>query len=211
MVANPNYSGPNKPIAPTLIFKWADTAAKRLQDLQAGTVDGIDNVGPDDFATVQGDSSLQLLKRDAFSTLYLGFNIDDAPWNNEAVRQAIAMGIDRKRIVDLFYPPGSTVADYFTPCSVPGGCEGDAWYAFNKDAAIAALKAANFDFSKTYDLLLPPEGPRLLPEPAGHRDRDPGAVQGPRDQHQDPHRGQRHLPHQLEQGPVLAVPARLGR
>ena len=52
MVANPNYTGPNKPIAPTLIFKWADTAEKRLQDLQAGTVDGIDNVAPDDFDTV---------------------------------------------------------------------------------------------------------------------------------------------------------------
>ena len=77
MVANPNYTGPNKPIAPTLIFKWADTAEKRLQDLQAGTVDGMDNVAPDDFDTVTNDSTLQLLKRDAFSTLYLGFNVDE--------------------------------------------------------------------------------------------------------------------------------------
>ena len=29
------------------------------------------------------------------------------------------MGIDRKRIVDNFYPAGSTVADYFTPCDDP--------------------------------------------------------------------------------------------
>ena len=165
MVANPNYTGPNKPIAPTLIFKWADTAEKRLQDLQAGTVDGMDNVAPDDFDTVTNDTSLQLLKRDAFSTLYLGFNVDDAPWNNEAVRQAIAQGIDRKRILDLFDAPGSTVADYFTPCSVAGGCEGDAWYAYNKDAAIAALKAANFDFSKTYDLYFRPKVRQYFPNP----------------------------------------------
>ena len=59
--------------------------------------------------------------------------------------------------------------------------------------------------------VLPPEGSPVLPEPAGHRHRDPGPVQGPRDQPQDPHRGQRHLPDQLEQGPVLAVPPRLGR
>ena len=154
LIANPNYWGPDKPIAQTLIFKWADTAEKRLQDLQAGngTADGIDNVAPDDFATVKADPNLQLINRDAFTILYLGFNVDKAPWNNEKVRQAIAQGIDRKRINDTFDPPGSEVADFFTPCSVPGGCEGDKWYDYNKATAIQMLKDANFDFSKTYDL-----------------------------------------------------------
>ena len=36
------------------------------------------------------------------------------------------MGIDRQRIVDTFYPPGSSVATHFTPCDIPGGCTGDA-------------------------------------------------------------------------------------
>ena len=165
MVANPNYTGPNKPIAPTLIFKWADTAEKRLQDLQAGTVDGMDNVAPTDFDTATKDSSLQLLSVTRSATLYLGFNVDQAPWNNEAVRQAIAQGIDRKRILDLFNAPGSTAADYFTPCSVAGGCEGDPWYAYNKSAAIAALKAANFDFSKSYDLYFRPKVRQYFPNP----------------------------------------------
>ena len=55
---------------------------------------------------------------------YLGFNNTFKPWDNEKVRQAIAMGIDRKRIVDNFYPAGSEVADYFTPCAIPNGCVG---------------------------------------------------------------------------------------
>ena len=45
------------------------------------------------------------------------------------------MGIDRKRIVDNFYPPGSTVADHFTPCAIPNGCVGDPWYDFDAAAA----------------------------------------------------------------------------
>jgi ABC-type transport system substrate-binding protein len=126
MVANPDYWGDTKAISPTLIFKWGDTAEKRLQDLQAGpeTATGIDNVAPADFAAVKSNAALQLLPRDAFTILYLGFNVDMAPWNNEAVRQALAIGIDRKRINDTFNPAGSTVADYFTPCSVAGGCDG---------------------------------------------------------------------------------------
>ena len=167
--ANPNYWGSDKPIARTLIFKWADTAEKRLQDLQAGptTADGIDNVAPDDFDTVKNDPNLQLLNRDAFTILYLGFNVDQAPWNNEKVRQAIAMGIDRQRINDLFNPPGSGVADYFTPCNVAGGCEGDPWYGYDKATAVQMLKDANFDFSKKYDLYFRPKVRGYFANPPG--------------------------------------------
>jgi peptide/nickel transport system substrate-binding protein len=165
--ANPNYWGDAKPIAQTLIFRWGDTAEKRLQDLQGGDIDGIDNVAPDDFATVTADSSLKLINREAFTILYLGFNVDDPPWDNEAVRQAIAMGVDRKQITDTFNPPGDEVADYFTPCSVAGACEGDPWYAFDRPKAIQMLKDANFDFTKTYDLYFRPKVRGYFPNPPG--------------------------------------------
>ena len=38
----------------TLVFRWSTEAAQRLLELQSGTVDGIDNLGPADFATVEG-------------------------------------------------------------------------------------------------------------------------------------------------------------
>ncbi len=166
LTANPNYWG-TKAIAQTLIFKWSDTAAQRLQELQSGAADGIDNVGTDDYATVQADSTLSLVNRDAFTVAYLGFNVNDPPWDNEKVREAIAMGIDRKRINDTFDPPGSLVADYFAPCSVPGGCEGDKWYDYNPDQAKQMLKDANFDFSKTYDFYFRPKVRGYLPNPPG--------------------------------------------
>ena len=43
------------------IIRWSTEAAQRLVELQSGTVDGIDNVGPTDFATVEGDADLQLI------------------------------------------------------------------------------------------------------------------------------------------------------
>ena len=73
-----------------------------------------------------------------------GFDNSKNPLANEKVRQAIAMGIDRKRIVDQFYPPGSSVADYFTPCSIPNGCVGDPWYTFDAAAAKALLTEAGY-------------------------------------------------------------------
>jgi peptide/nickel transport system substrate-binding protein len=142
-VPNPNFRGePAK--SPTLVFKWSSEAAQRLLELQSGTVDGIDNVGPNDFTVVENDPNLQLLPREALSTFYVGMNNTYPPFDNEKVRQAIAMGIDRQRIVDNFYPAGSSVAEYFTPCSLPGGCVGDPWYKFDVEAAKALLAEAGF-------------------------------------------------------------------
>lgn len=162
--ANPNYWG-DKPKAATVVVKWSKEAAQRLQELTAGTVDGIDNLGTDDFAAVQGNPDLQLLPREALNILYLGFNVNQAPWSNEKVRQAIAMGIDRKRIADNFYPSGSEAADFFTPCAIPLACGGDKWYGFDKAAAKKALQDAGFDFSKKYPFHYRTKSRSYLPSP----------------------------------------------
>jgi peptide/nickel transport system substrate-binding protein len=140
---NPNYWG-EPAEAETLVFRWSAESAARLLELQSGTVDGIDNVGPEDFDTVRGDANLALVERPALNVFYVGMTNTFAPFDNQGVRQAIAMGIDRQRIVDNFYPAGSEVASHFTPCAIPNGCTGDAWYDFDVDAAKAALAEAGF-------------------------------------------------------------------
>ena len=142
-VRNENYWG-ELAIEPTLVFRWSSEAAQRLLELQSGTVDGIDNVGPDDFPVVESDPNLELIVRPPLNTFYVGMNNTYPPFDDERVRQAIAMGIDRQRIVDNFMPPGSEVASHFTPCSIPGGCEGEEWYEFDPEAARALLAEAGY-------------------------------------------------------------------
>lgn len=140
---NEAYWG-EKAKAATLVFRWSPEAAARLLELQSGTVDGIDNPAPDDFATIAEDANLQLIERPALNVFYVGMNNTYEPFNNELVRQAIAMGIDRQRIVDNFYPAGSEVASHFTPCAIPNGCAGDSWYEFNPEKARELLAEAGF-------------------------------------------------------------------
>ena len=124
--ANPNYwDAANAAKTPGLEFRWSAEAAQRLIELNSGNVDGMDNPGTDDIATIQGDDALKFNVREPLNTSFLGFNTTVKPWTNEKIRQAIAQGIDRQRIVDNFYPEGSEVASHFTPCNVPFGCEGD--------------------------------------------------------------------------------------
>jgi peptide/nickel transport system substrate-binding protein len=130
--------------AETVTLRWLTEGAARLQELQAGTADFITNVSPADYATVEGDANLQLIPQDNPNVFYVGFTNTFAPFDNPMVRQAIAMGIDRQRIVDNFYPAGSEVASHFTPCAIANGCEGDAWYEFDPEAARALLAEAGY-------------------------------------------------------------------
>jgi len=165
LVANPNYWG-DKPHQSTLIFRWSDQSAQRLLELQSGTVDGIDNPAPEDMATIQANSSLNLLPRSALNIFYIGFNHNIKPFDNVAVRQAFAQAIDRANIVQQFYPPNSTVANTFVPDSFnPGFTPGFQWYTYDPTAAKAALTAAGFDFNQTIPLTYRNVTRSYLPSP----------------------------------------------
>jgi ABC-type transport system substrate-binding protein len=141
-----------KPAYDTLVFRWATEGAQRLLELQSGTVDQITNLSPDDYDTVKNDPNLTFLPVANPNVLYLGMVnvIDPLGERNESIfsdiriRQAIAMGIDRQRIVDNFYAEGATVPSHFTPCSLPNGCVGDSWYDFDPVAAKQLLADAGY-------------------------------------------------------------------
>ncbi|MEN8240635.1 MAG: ABC transporter substrate-binding protein [Chloroflexota bacterium] len=132
------------PAAQTAVLRWNQEGAARLLELQAGTVDMITNLSVADFAVVENDPNLVLLPDLNPNIVYIGFTNTFAPFDNVDVRTAVAMGIDRQRIVDNFYPDGSEVASHFTPCSIPGGCEGESWYEFDAEAANTMLDEAGF-------------------------------------------------------------------
>jgi ABC-type transport system substrate-binding protein len=132
------------PAINTVTLRWLTEGTSRLQELQAGTADYVTNISTSDYATVLGDPNLQLINQDNPNVFYIGFTNTAAPFDNVQVRQAIAMGVDRQRIVDNFYPAGSEVASHFTPCGIPNGCEGDDWYEFDPEAARALLADAGY-------------------------------------------------------------------
>jgi ABC-type transport system substrate-binding protein len=148
---NDDYWGDTAPFE-TLVYRWATEGAARLLELQAGTVDMITLPSPDDRQGIADDPDLELVPQANPNTLYLAMvNVvdplgerTDSIFADLNIRKAIAMGVDRQRIVDNFYPEGSEVASHFTPCSLPNGCEGEAWYDFDPEAARALLAEAGF-------------------------------------------------------------------
>jgi ABC-type transport system substrate-binding protein len=165
LTKNPDYWG-DPAIAETLVFRWSTEAAQRLVELQAGSVDGIDNIGPEDFATVANDPNLQLIERPALNIFYIGFNNTFPPLDNEQVRQALAMAIDKQRIVDNFYPAGSSTAEQFLPAAIPGYAPAATWWEYNLQTARDMLAAAGFPDGFDIELSYRDVVRGYLPQPA---------------------------------------------
>ena len=131
------------PFVPNAVLRWAAESGARLQALQGGDVTGITLVGPNDFDTVRNDAELQLSlppPGENLNTLFLGFNHDIEPWTDVNVRRAVALAVDRQRLVDNFYPDGSEIATHFTPCAIEFACEGDPWFETGTEAARAEAR-----------------------------------------------------------------------
>lgn len=144
MEAYDGYWG-EKAKTPNLIFRWSEQSAQRLLELQAGTVDGIDNPGPDDIASIEVDANLALYPRNGFNIFYIGFNHDIAPFDNLLVRQAITYAIDRERIVEQYYPVGSSVSNSFVPAFVHPGASPDVlWWEYDPAKAKELLAEAGY-------------------------------------------------------------------
>ena len=166
LARNDAYRG-QKAANERVVVRWHDEAAQRVVTLQGATVDGIDQVDAAGVVTVTGDVSLKLEPRAGLNVFYIGFTNTFAPFDNERVRRAIAMGIDRQRIVDTYFPPGSEVASHYTPCAIPHGCTGDPWYEYDPIQAKELLAAAGypngFDTTIQYRETRRP----YLPDPTG--------------------------------------------
>jgi len=142
--ANPDYWG-EKAKTKNLIFRWSEQSAQRLLELQSGAVNGIDNPGPDDIASIEADPNLKLYPRNGFNIFYIGFTNTIPPFDNLTVRQAITYAIDRQRIVEQYYPVGSSVSDSFVPSFVhPGASPNIPWWPYDPEKAKELLVEAGY-------------------------------------------------------------------
>jgi ABC-type transport system substrate-binding protein len=158
----------DKAVAAKAVLRWGAESAQRLNELRSGNIEGMTLVGANDFDAVANDSTLQLSSPPAgtnLNTFYLGMNHDKAPWDNDLVRQAVSYAINKQRLIDNFYPPGSEVAKYFTPCALEYACEGDPFPDYDPQKARDLLTQAGFPNGLTTKLQYRPAVRGYLPQP----------------------------------------------
>ncbi|MEH7239123.1 glutathione ABC transporter substrate-binding protein [Bacillus sp. JJ1562] len=95
---NQDYWG-EKAKADTLTFKVVPDQSTRVAMLETGEAHAL-LLGSSDVARVEAMQGIELDRVSSTRMDYLGFNMQKAPFDNEKVRQAIAMAINKEDIVD---------------------------------------------------------------------------------------------------------------
>jgi peptide/nickel transport system substrate-binding protein len=138
--ANPDYWGDKAKTETVIIRTISDTRA-RVQELEAGSIDGFDLVGPGDVKALQ-DKGYQIQNRPAFNILYLAFNQASPALKKLKVRQALNHAIDKEAVLKSSLPPGSKAATQFMPDLVNGYNPSVPTYDYDVTKAKALLKEA---------------------------------------------------------------------
>ncbi|HET8868449.1 MAG TPA: ABC transporter substrate-binding protein [Agrococcus sp.] len=141
--AYPEYWGEQGQVQ-EVIFRVIDDPTARRQALEAGDIDGYDLVAPADTAALE-EAGFNVMQRDPFTVLYLGFNHQVEELQDPLVREAIAHAIDRDALVTQVLPEGTETATQFIPPVVNGYNEDITTYEYDPERARELLAEAGYE------------------------------------------------------------------
>lgn len=120
--ANPAWWG-GRPKVDRVVLTVVPDLRSMYARLEAGQVDGIDNVAAKDVVRARGNRDLTVHQVDAgLSICYLALHHGRAPFDDVRVRRAVALAVDKPRIVATAYEGLATPL----ATAVPPGIEGSA-------------------------------------------------------------------------------------
>jgi peptide/nickel transport system substrate-binding protein len=143
LARNPGYWG-EPPALERLTYRVIKEAPARFLELQAGTIDGADNLSPDDIPLAQAAPGIDVYMRPPFNVGFLGINRAHAPFDDARVRQAIALAVDQETLVQALYPPTAQAAVQFVPPGIFGHTEGLEGWPHDPERARALLVEAGY-------------------------------------------------------------------
>lgn len=127
-----------------VVFRGIESAATRLAELEAGTIDIAVNLSPEDLPLVEGNADVVPAFAEADLRIgYVGMHQANPPFDDVRVRQAVAYAIDKDAIVEAFYGELGAVAAEFVPPTLLGRGGFDA-YPYDPERARALLAEAGF-------------------------------------------------------------------
>lgn len=112
---NANYWRSGEPYLDQLtVIDFSDNTSQ-VNALLSGQVDAIDSVPLNNTTTIQGRPNLKLLKASGGYYQPIVMRVDQAPYNNVQVRQALRLLVDRPQMISLAYNGFGTVGNDM-PC-----------------------------------------------------------------------------------------------
>lgn len=161
---NTDYWGEG-PKLDKLIFRTIPDNSARLMELQAGTIDIMIGLSPQDVQIVKDDQNLQLLLRPSMNVGYLAMNMMKEPFDNPLVRKAINHAVDKKALIDAFYAGLAKPAKNPLPPSLWGYNDEIKDYEYDPAKAKALLAEAGYPNGFKTELWAMPVARPYMPQP----------------------------------------------
>jgi peptide/nickel transport system substrate-binding protein len=144
LVRNENYWGEIPGNIDTIIFRVIPDNAARFAALQAGEIDGTEQLNVEDLDAVEASDDMYLDWRGPLTAMYLAFNYRIQEFRDPLVREAISIAMNRQELADAFWPPGAIVANGFIPPSLWGFNPDIPVDEYNPDRAKELLAEAGY-------------------------------------------------------------------
>lgn len=145
---NPDYFVEGLPYLDGIVYELGADPEVSLLRYERGEIDVIaDGVPSGEIGRVATDSVLreQFLNTKTYLTAFLGFNLEAEPFSNPDVRKAIAMAVDRERLVSLAAGTALPSYDWFPPSHYPCSAGTDEIkYPYDPEAARQLLADAGY-------------------------------------------------------------------
>lgn len=156
LVRNPQYWGP-EPALKTVTFRIIPNPAAATAALLSGEIDAYPNFpAPETVAKFQHDPRFTVEIGTTEGKVIMALNEAHKPFNDLAVRRALAYAIDRNAIVQAAYSGfGTPIGSHYTPAD-PGYIDLSGVYPYDPAKARALLKQAGFGSGFSFTLTLPP-------------------------------------------------------
>lgn len=152
MERNEYYGGPAPKIGRIeMTVTSGDLCTAQLRAYEAGELDFTTCVPPQDIARVQADSTLskELSAQPVAATVWVHYDNSHAPWNDQKVRQALALAVDRQAIVAAISNNTAHPTAVIVPENIPGSNPADALQG-SVDDAKRLLAEAGFPEGKGF-------------------------------------------------------------
>jgi peptide/nickel transport system substrate-binding protein len=140
---NPDYWG-QVPYIDRVIYRPIIEDQSRLTELEAGGVNFIVNVPPDDLARLKEDERFSVVEQPGMHTWWVAFNQSKAPFNDTRVRQAMNYAVNKQSIVDNLLQGTGTLAINPLPPVVWSYTDDIQRYDYNPEKAKELLAEAGY-------------------------------------------------------------------
>lgn len=101
--------GQDLPLLDGVTIRFVTSTAVKLIEVQSGNVHLVDGITPKDFASVEADPDLVLVEVPGGFSQWVSFNVTKHPFNDEKLRRAVSLALDRTALAQAVVQSYGTV------------------------------------------------------------------------------------------------------